>query len=287
LTQVSTILASPDAGLASLQLFREEVHQPFFLEGGRPTAVLVHGFLGTPAELRPLAAKLHQVGWTARGLLLPGFGVGIDTLFTRQWTEWIATVRQAVDQLKRQERPVLLVGYSLGAAISLKVAATTEVDGLVLLAPFWKFGTPAQRLIWGAMKRIFPRFQPFRRANFSDPRFRSFFEKTIPMLDLDDPDAQATIRRMEVPSRFVDEIVAVGKSAAVSAPKIRLRTGVVQGLEDESVKPEYTWELVRRLGGPVIYEEITADHGLVEPDNPGFDWMVRFVLSYAAGVLKA
>jgi hypothetical protein len=36
--------------LEELNLFQGPEHRPFFLDGGQPVAVLVHGFLGTPDE---------------------------------------------------------------------------------------------------------------------------------------------------------------------------------------------------------------------------------------------
>ena len=55
-------------------------HETFTLPGGRPAALLLHGFLGTPAEMRGLGEALHEQGWTVYAPLLPGFGSDIETL---------------------------------------------------------------------------------------------------------------------------------------------------------------------------------------------------------------
>jgi pimeloyl-ACP methyl ester carboxylesterase len=60
--------------MATMQPFPGLEHQPFAEGDGPATAVLVHGFPGTPAEVRPLAAALVAVGWRVRAPLLPGFG---------------------------------------------------------------------------------------------------------------------------------------------------------------------------------------------------------------------
>lgn len=273
--------SSPNIDIASLQLFRGEAHRSFELRGGRRAAVLVHGFLGSPAELRPLAVELNQAGWSVYAPLLPGFGAEIPSLFERRWTDWIDAVGETVGELTAAGRPVLLIGYSMGAAVSLRVAADMYVDGLALLAPFWRIGSPVQRLIWQGVKRVFPQFQPFRRADFSDSRLQAFFEKTMPMLDMDDLAVQEAVRHLRVPSGFVDEVSAVGKAAVEAAAKIRLPTLIVQGTEDEAVKPALTRQLITLLGGQVSYQELKTDHDLVETDNPGFEGMVQFVLDYA------
>ena len=81
-------------------LFQGAEHLPFTLAGsapGGPAALLVHGFPGTPAELRPLAEALHAAGWTARGLLLPGFGPEFAALGRQHAADWIGAVRGALD----------------------------------------------------------------------------------------------------------------------------------------------------------------------------------------------
>ena len=55
--------------LKTLGLFQEAKHEPFFWPAEGPAAVLVHGFPGTPAEMRPLAKSLHERGWTTAGPL--------------------------------------------------------------------------------------------------------------------------------------------------------------------------------------------------------------------------
>ena len=124
--------------LDQLSLFEGDEHRPFLWEAGKPAALLVHGFLGTPAEFRPLAGELLQAGWTVEGLLLPGFGAQIDSLFERRYAEWIEAASAALAELQRKHKPVLLVGFSMGGAVALNVAAERRPSGLVLLAPSGK-----------------------------------------------------------------------------------------------------------------------------------------------------
>lgn len=270
-----------DRNISSLKLFTGEEHKPFLWEGGEPVALFIHGFMGTPAEFRPLASEFHQQGWTVQGLLLPGFGEQIDTLFERRWSEWTDAVREAIVELRNRHKPLLLVGYSMGAAVAMNVAADTAVNGLALLAPFWRIGTTLQQVIWQIFKRIMPQPKPFKKADFSDPRFHEFFDKTMPELDIADPLVQTVLRQLRVPTRFVDQVFAVGRAAEQAAADVLVPIHIVQGTEDEAVKPERTRQLLQRLHGPVTYEELVTDHGLVEISNPGFDQMTRSVLRYA------
>lgn len=260
----------PDASLTSLGLFQGQEHQPFLWEAGQPAALLVHGFMGTPAEMRPLGQAFRAAGWTVQGLLLPGFGRELDSLFQRRYPEWIEVTDEALATLRANHRPVVLVGYSMGAAVVLNVAARRSPSGLILVAPFWRIGSPVQRLIFQFLKHIFRRPQPFKKANFSDPRMRELFAGLLPDLDLSNPPTQEAIRQLRVPASFADQVFGVGKAAGKAASQVSAPTLIVQGLDDEAVQPAATRQLLQSFAGPVQYVELATDHELVRPDNPGF-----------------
>jgi esterase/lipase len=111
--------------LINFQPFQGEEHRPFYWTGGQPAALLIHGFPGTPAELRPLGQALHQAGWTVHGPLLPGFGPDLESLPRREASEWIEAIEQAVANLQSRHNPMILIGYSMGAALAVQAAAST------------------------------------------------------------------------------------------------------------------------------------------------------------------
>ena len=98
-------------------------HQPFKLDGGEAGALLVHGFPGTPAEMRPLGETLQAAGWTVQGLLLPGFGPQFSELQEKKMEDWIQVIDAALEAMFRDYHPVLLVGYSMGGGLSIQAAA--------------------------------------------------------------------------------------------------------------------------------------------------------------------
>ena len=46
----------------------------FFWRGGETGVLLLHGLTSTTAEVRPLAKRLLNEGYTVSGILLPGHG---------------------------------------------------------------------------------------------------------------------------------------------------------------------------------------------------------------------
>jgi carboxylesterase len=268
-----------------LQLFQEPEHQPFVWEGGLPAALLAHGFPGTPSEMRPLGASLHEAGWTVQGLLLPGFGPQIQTLSERRYAEWVTAVREALVALQGQHAPVLLVGYSLGAALALQVAAARPPSGLILLAPFLRMAeNPVQRILWPILKRIFPRVRPFAKIDLSDPQVRASVIKFMPGVDLEDADVQQQIRAFTVPTSLLDQLRDAGRAAYRLAAQVDVPTLVVQGTQDEVARPRHTRRLLRRLPGPVRAHEVTGGHDLLKPDQLAWFQVERTVLDFASEI---
>jgi carboxylesterase len=253
-----------------MKVFQGEHHADFFIERGKPAALLIHGFPGTPAEMRPLADLLNAADWTTRGLLLPGFGSQIESLFQRRAQEWIDAAMTALRTLQADHQPVVLIGYSLGAAVAIHTAAQLPPDRLLLLAPFWKLGTRTQRFIFRVTKPIVRHLRPFRQANFNNARVRGFLHEFLQDADLDDPEIQQLIRQTKVPVDLLEEIAALGNGAYQLAQHIHNPTLILQGHRDPVVKPKFTRQLSTQFTGPIEYVEIDAQHDLIDPALP--DW---------------
>lgn len=264
-------------------VFAAPEHQPFLWEAGKPAALLVHGFPGTPAEMRPLAATLHQAGWTVQGLLLPGFGADLDNLAQRTYANWVDAVTAALAALQARHSPTILAGFSMGSAVSAAAAAERRPDGLALMAPFWKMAGPLWAVL-PVMRRIFPVIQPFRlfKPDFSDPEVRKGIDNFLPGLDLNDSAVQQAVREFNVPTSIIEEVRRVGMAAGRAAPTLRLPTLVLQGAHDRVVRPNWTQELVGQLPGPVRYRELNAAHDLLNAAQPAWPEVQRHVLRFAA-----
>lgn len=261
--------------------FQGEEHKSFHWDGGRSAALLIHGFPGTPAELRPLGTVLRQAGWTVQAPLLPGFGPEIETLAERQASEWVAAVQASLAHLHQQHRPVLLVGYSMGAALALQVAAMHRLDGLILLAPFRQIGARWQRFIGFLLKPFFRQVQPFKKADFSDLQVREGINHFFGGLDLDEPEVQRYIRDLTVPTSLFDQLNEAGQAARRMAGQADVQTLVIQGTEDEVVDPAGTRQLLSRLAGPLQYVELAGGHDLLNPDRPAWPQVEQTILNFA------
>lgn len=245
-------------------LFAGTEHRPFVLEpdghNQRGTALLLHGFPGTPAEMRPLGQHLACAGWLVYGPLLPGFGAEINRLGTTYRQVWVRAAQEAGVTLRRRRQPLILAGYSMGAAVALNAAAAIRPDILVLIAPFWRAGDWRARLI-APLKYFLPEIAPFAQADFRIPELRRFLEEMVPSLDLDDPAVRHTLKtQLVLPTAIMGELLQLGREAFRSAAQINVPTLILQGRRDDVVTPSATRALVEQMGGPVSYHEVPGNH---------------------------
>jgi carboxylesterase len=99
-----------------------------------PPCLFLHGFTGSPAELRPLAERVIREGFRVVGPRLPGHGLGAADLATAGADDW---VKAATDALLGIGKPTHVMGLSMGALLAVRLAANEPqaVRSLGLLAP--------------------------------------------------------------------------------------------------------------------------------------------------------
>ena len=280
----------PSPFLRSLPLFTEDEHQPFRKSARgamRGAVLLVHGFPGTPADMRLLAASLTSAGWDVDAPLLPGFGPQIITLPNRRHAEWRDVVVERVRSLREEHDRVIVLGHSLGASVSVVAARREMADGYVLLAPYWRFGGPMTHLLWPLLRFFFGRWRPLRRADFSDDHIRKGLLAIIPDLQLDDPAVQAELRAFTVPTQLLSELRRLGIAAGREVRYLHAPTLVVQGIRDTLVKPDDTTRLVQRLPSLRRYEKVDGSHSLPLPEGGAWERVTQAVLRFADGIAGA
>ena len=119
---------------------------PFFLEGGPVGVLLIHGFTGSPPEMRLVGDYLHERGLTVSGPLLPGHGTTVEDMNRCRWTDWTGRAEAALGDLQSRCETTFVGGLSMGSILTLYLAAQhPELAGIITYSPaVW----PADRLLY-------------------------------------------------------------------------------------------------------------------------------------------
>ncbi|KRE78157.1 alpha/beta hydrolase [Arthrobacter sp. Soil762] len=114
-------------------------HSPFSStvngDGARIGVVLSHGFTGSPHGLRAWAQSLADAGFAVRMPLLPGHGTRWQDLARTRWPQWHGALDDAYLELASRCDHVFVAGLSMGGALSLRIAATRPVAGVIVVNP--------------------------------------------------------------------------------------------------------------------------------------------------------
>ncbi len=89
--------------------------EPFLLPGGEQGVLLVHGFTGSPSEMRLLGEYLNGQGYTVLAPRLAGHGTRVEEMITTGWPMWYENVEDAYHLLSGLCPDITAVGLSMGA----------------------------------------------------------------------------------------------------------------------------------------------------------------------------
>ena len=111
--------------------------EPWSADGDGTGVLVIHGFTGSPASVRPWAAELAAQGWTVRVPRLPGHGTRWQDMNLTTWQDWYAEVDAALADLRARCDHVFVMGLSMGGTLTLRLAEQhgAEIAGIVLVNP--------------------------------------------------------------------------------------------------------------------------------------------------------
>lgn len=223
--------------------------ESFFIERGPVGVLLLHGYSGSPGELREMAEFLAARGYSVAAPLFAGHGAGPEAMFEVGWQRWLADALVALAQLRRTCRKVVVIGFSMGALLASVLAARVPVDGVMLLAPALRLRGQVVVAYADVAARVKPWYYPLRRANFASPAVRAAVLGFAPGLDLDDPEVVAAVRSAaRVPIGSVYELVRLQRRARRDLRHISAPALVMQGRHDRTVNPASAEKVYQLLG---------------------------------------
>jgi carboxylesterase len=209
---------------------------PFELGEGEDACLLVHGFTGSPWDLRPLGEALAQRGLRVSCPRLPGHGTTPRAMSSVGARDWEAAVEGALHALARPGGRTFVAGLSMGALLAVLLAARSpeRVQGLALIAPALRFRGPKMF----ALKRL-SRYPLLEWV-------RPWIEKNG--TDIESPEALAEAPILPAwPSARLNDMWALQDAAWAALPRVRCPVLVVVAAQDHVVDPGGGKLLVQRL----------------------------------------
>jgi carboxylesterase len=237
---------------------------PFELGDGPDACLLLHGFTGSPHEVRPLGEALAQAGLRVVAPLLAGHGEAPEALLGIDRRDLYESARDALRSLKGARR-VYCAGLSAGALLSLELCARTRVregdpsiEALALLAPAIRF-SGSLFLFSEVLGRLPAVALPLVLSK--GPR------------DLGGPQDARLLsdgRRGDgsygsVPLSWARELRLLSSEALALAPRVRAPALVLQGELDRTVAPSGARLLCETLGSRQVELRTFARSGHLLP----------------------
>jgi carboxylesterase len=199
--------------------------EPFFLPGGRTGALLIHGFTGTPKEMRWMGEYLNQeLGLTCLGVRLSGHATRPKDMVRSRWTDWTASVEDGYNLLRGATDSIYFVGLSMGGALSLLMSTRLAVKGIVTMSAPYEL--PSEHPAWQI--RLYSYFRTYMPKTKGKPGAGWF-------------DMEAFKEHVSYPLnpiRSAAELeVLLSKMRAV-LPKVNVPVCMIHSKDDDYVLPE-------------------------------------------------
>jgi carboxylesterase len=113
--------------------------EPFAFDGGSTGVLLLHGYSGSPASLRPMGEWLAGQGYSVACPRLPGHGTDWRELADTTWQDIAEEAERALKELSSRCEVVVVAGLSVGGLLAFHLAARHAppvVAGAVAVNPY-------------------------------------------------------------------------------------------------------------------------------------------------------
>jgi carboxylesterase len=224
--------------------------EPFFFPGNKIGCLLVHGFTGTPKEMRWMGEYLGNLGYTILGVRLAGHATKPEDMLRMHWQDWIASVEDGYYILKGCVDLVFVIGLSMGGILSLTFSSQHPVSGVVAMST--PYALPDD-----------PRLAYIRILSLLIPRMK----KGPP--DWHNPDAAKDhIDYPYNPTKAIIQLRDLLSVMRTALPKIYVPALVIHSKQDAGVPPDNAEKILAALGSPEKQLIWVENSGHVIPREP-------------------
>lgn len=227
--------------------------EPFYLPGRKIGCILVHGFTGTPKEMRWLAEFLNEKSITVIAPRLAGHATEPGDMQRSNWQDWVTSVEDSYHFIRPNVEKLFIIGLSMGGILASITASYLKFDGLITISTPYEIPQKDWRL-----------------------RFLRQFALIMPKVDKGQGDWQNLDAEKDHvdypyhPTRSIAELLDLFVQLQKSLPKLRLPSFHIHSTQDKSVSLIHLQKIVENNGSSCKRTLIVHNSGHVvirEPDR--------------------
>lgn len=204
--------------------------EPFFFPGGDIGCLLVHGFTGTPKEMRSMGKYLNVQGYTVLGIRLAGHATSMEDMRRTRWQDWLKSVHDGYHLITGTSREVVLAGLSMGGSLSLLAASQLTCSGVIAMSAPYALPKDPRRPFLKWLHWVYPRI-----------------EKGEP--DWHDPSVEDDhISYPTYPTRSIYELEQLLAEMRAALPAVTVPALLIHSRGDRGVDPSNMSNIHARLG---------------------------------------
>ena len=219
--------------------------ESFFLKRGKTGCLLIHGFTGSPYEMREMGEYLSQRDITALGVRLAGHATTPEDMFRTRWIDWYLSVEKGLEELKRVCEVTFAAGLSMGGLLTLHLATHQKLAGIIPLAGAIRLKD--WRLVFLPLAKLWPIKSIYK------------FDREIGKDIKDKEAAEKMVCYSKTPVPCVGSLLELIEHTRADLREIRVPALIIQSKYDHTVPPD---------NAKFIYEQISSkEKELVELEN--------------------
>lgn len=226
--------------------------EPFWFPGNQVGCLLIHGFSGSPSEMRLLGERLSVLGWTVLGLCLSGHGTTPEKMAGTRWEDWAKDAEAGVKELRKSCHTVVAIGLSMGGLLALHLATLGLTDGIIPMN--------APMLLADRRSRYVQLIKPFVKF-VNKPDHRSLPSKTASASSMPSIVTDLKAERFGYERIPVDGLISLNRAIRQVRRKldvIKCPTLLMQSTKDSTVNPvsvQIILKGIRQAKTTVLYWE--------------------------------
>jgi carboxylesterase len=239
--------------------------EPFYLQGNQTGCILLHGFTGTPKEMRWLGDFLNSKSITIITPRLSGHATTPEDMQRSNTNDWIASVEDAYHFIRPNVEQLFVIGLSMGGMLASIAASYLKFDGLVTISTPYEIPQKDWRLRY---IRQFALIQPKVNKGTGDWH------------NLDA--AKDHVDYPYHPTRSIAELLDLFIELKLALPKLNLPCLHIHSTDDQSV-PYFHLQKIFDNNGSSNKQQMTvhnSGHVIIrEPDRfQVFEKILEFIL---------